>query len=180
VSFEIRRAREDDFEPWLDLFEAVAAEGRWIGAEAPLDRKRFTDGFAASLANDDVAMFMADAGTEIVGQLRVELLRYRVAELGMMVADGWRGRGVGSALLDDAIAWARDKGAHKVALQMWPHNDRARALYEKFGFEVEGRLRRHYPRRNGELWDAVVMGLLLDPPPAPPPHATGGHGLREP
>jgi hypothetical protein len=26
----------------------------------------------------------------------------------------------------------------------------------------EGRLRRHYPRRNGELWDAIVMGLVLD------------------
>jgi hypothetical protein len=23
-------------------------------------------------------------------------------------------------------------------------------------------LRRHYPRRNGQLWDAVIMGLILD------------------
>ena len=165
MSFAVRPARQDDLEPWLELFETVAAEGRWIGTEAPLDRERYTTGFAESLANDDVAMFIADAGDEIVGHLRVELLRYRVAELGMMVADGWRGRGVGSALLASAVDWARGKGAHKVALQMWPHNERARALYEKFGFVEEGVLRRHYPRRNGELWDAVVMGLPLDPPP---------------
>ena len=63
-----------------------------------------------------------------------------------------------------AITWARDVGAHKVALQMWPHNDRAHALYEKFGFVDEGRLVRHYRRRNGELWDAVIMGLALDEP----------------
>jgi RimJ/RimL family protein N-acetyltransferase len=44
---------------------------------------------------------------------------------------------------------------------VWPHNDRAIALYEKLGFVEEGRLRRHYRRRNGELWDAVVMGLVL-------------------
>src|SRR5438132_10638636 len=31
-----------------------------------------------------------------------------------------------------------------------------------FGFEEEGLLRRQYRRRNGELWDALVMGLLLD------------------
>jgi RimJ/RimL family protein N-acetyltransferase len=80
----------------------------------------------------------------------------------MMVADDWRGMGVGSGLLETAIAWARDVGAHKVALQMWSHNDRARALYEKYGFVEEGRLARHYRRNNGELWDAVVMGLSLD------------------
>jgi RimJ/RimL family protein N-acetyltransferase len=39
----------------------------------------------------------------------------------------------------------------------------ARALYEKYGFVQEGYLRRQYPRKNGEIWDAVVMGLLLDP-----------------
>ena len=37
----------------------------------------------------------------------------------------------------------------------------ALALYRKFGFEQEGYLRSHYRRANGELWDAVVMGLLL-------------------
>jgi len=65
-------------------------------------------------------------------------------------------------LLAAAIGWAGNAGAHKVALQRWPHNDAARALYEKFGFKEEGRLVRHYRRQNGELWDAVIMGLLLD------------------
>ena len=45
---------------------------------------------------------------------------------------------------------------------MWPHNHAARRLYRRHGFVEEGRLRRHYSRRNGELWDAVVMGLVLD------------------
>jgi RimJ/RimL family protein N-acetyltransferase len=48
-----------------------------------------------------------------------------------------------------------------VSLQVWPHNQPARALYRKLGFEDEGVLRGHYPRRDGTLWDAVVMGLLL-------------------
>lgn len=71
-------------------------------------------------------------------------------------------QGVGRALLQAAIDWARDAGAHKLELQMWPHNDTARRLYEGMGFVQEGYLRRHYPRKNGELWDAVVMGLVLD------------------
>jgi RimJ/RimL family protein N-acetyltransferase len=89
--------------------------------------------------------------------------RYLVADLGMQVKAGFRGQGVGSALLERAIAYAREQGCHKIALQHWPHNEAGRALYEKFGFVQEGYLRRQYPRKNGEIWDAVVMGLLLDP-----------------
>ena len=78
----------------------------------------------------------------------------------MPAADA-RGRGVGSALLATAIEWARAAGAHKVALQVWPDNQGAIALYRKFGFAQEGHLRRHYRRRNGDLWDAIIMGLAL-------------------
>lgn len=28
---------------------------------------------------------------------------------------------------------------------------------------MEGRIRSHYRRRSGQLWDAVIMGLVLDP-----------------
>jgi RimJ/RimL family protein N-acetyltransferase len=83
-------------------------------------------------------------------------------DLGMQVADGYRGRGIGTILLGAVTQWARENDAHKVTLQVWPHNDAARHLYERFGFREEGRLRRHYRRRNGELWDAIIMGLVLD------------------
>jgi ribosomal protein S18 acetylase RimI-like enzyme len=85
-----------------------------------------------------------------------------VADLGMAVLAAWRGRGVGSALLAEGIDQARAAGAHKIALQVWPHNRAAIALYERFGFQREGYLTRHYRRRSGELWDAVIMSLRLD------------------
>ncbi|MGH9121188.1 MAG: GNAT family N-acetyltransferase, partial [Acidimicrobiales bacterium] len=81
---------------------------------------------------------------------------------GMLVTREWRGRGAGSALLQAALEWARDNGAHKMALEVWPHNEGAIRLYERFGFVEEGRKRRHYRRRNGELWDSVLMGRSLD------------------
>ncbi len=80
----------------------------------------------------------------------------------MAVDADWRGRGVGGALMAAAIDWARGNGIHKLALQVWPHNLAAQRLYQRFGFVEEGHLRRHYRRRNGELWDAIVMGLVLD------------------
>ena len=79
----------------------------------------------------------------------------------MTVALPWRGRGVGSALLAAAIDKARGEGLHKLWLEVFPHNHAAIALYCKFGFVEEGRREKHYRRASGELWDSIVMGLLL-------------------
>jgi RimJ/RimL family protein N-acetyltransferase len=117
---------------------------------------------AEEIESDDAIVLVAEAGGEAVGQLGLRLASYGVADLGMTVAAGWRGRGVGTALLTEAVDQARKAGAHKLALQVWPHNAAALALYERFGFRREGYLTRHYRRRSGELWDAVVMGLPLD------------------
>jgi putative acetyltransferase len=157
----VRRAREQDLDAIVDLFVEVAAEGRWIGTELPVDRHHRRRRLAEALDKERAAILVAEAGGRIVGHLGMDLAGYGVADFGMLVADRWRGRGVGSALLRAAIDWAREAGAHKVALQVWPHNAAAIALYEKFGFQREGLLRRHYRRRSGELWDAVVMGLQL-------------------
>jgi RimJ/RimL family protein N-acetyltransferase len=147
----------------MALREAVAGEGRGIGAELPLDAERDRGVFLGSIDSDTQQSFVAvDDATDVIGNLGIQLYGYGVAELGMMVEVAWRGRGVGAALLQAGIDWARSVGAHKIALQHWPTNERATALYDKFGFVEEGRLRRHYRRRSGELWDAVVRGLVLD------------------
>ena len=98
----------------------------------------------------------------MVGNIWVRVAPYGVADIGMLVTESWRGRGAGGALLQSAMGWAKQEGAHKMALEVWPHNVGAIRLYERFGFAPEGRKVRHYRRRNGELWDSVLMGLALD------------------
>jgi predicted GNAT family N-acyltransferase len=53
----------------------------------------------------------------------------------MAVADGWRGRGVGRALLDALVAQARSRGMRRVTL-----NAQVGALgfYERSGFRAHG------------------------------------------
>jgi putative acetyltransferase len=157
----IREAITGDFDHWFQLYESVAAEGRWIAGEAPSDKAARQRAFDASISDPDAVSFLAEAGGALVGSLGVEV-RGGIADLGMMVDAGWRGRGVGSALMNACIAWATHHGAHKLVLEVWPHNTAARGLYVKYGFEQEGLFKRHYRRRNGELWDAVRMGLVLD------------------
>jgi RimJ/RimL family protein N-acetyltransferase len=158
----VRRATEDDVDALVDLFVAVAEEGRWLGTQPPVDRVAQHERFVEDVDGADVVSLVAVVDDQVVGHARVDVTSYNVAGLGMMVDAGWRGRGVGGALVRGAIDAARGLGAHKLALQVWPHNDVARRLYERHGFVEEGVLRRHYPRRNGELWDSVVMGLVLD------------------
>ena len=159
----VRRAAPDDVDAIVDLYIAVVEEGKWLGGQAPVDRAERRERFLDEIERTEkAASLVATVDDEIVGHVVVDVTPYNVAGLGMMVDAEWRGRGVGGALVRGAIDAARQLGAHKVALQVWPHNAAALGLYRKFGFVEEGRLRRHYRRRDGELWDAVVMGLLLD------------------
>jgi RimJ/RimL family protein N-acetyltransferase len=157
----IREASAKDFDAWVDLYIAVASEGKWIGAEAPVDRDRRRQVFDRYLAPDAGVILIAEIGGQLRGNLGLEVA-HGIAELGMVVEEGWRGHGIGTRLMEAGIAWAREHGVHKITLTVWPHNESAIALYRNFDFVEEGLLRRHYRRRNGELWDAVAMGLVLD------------------
>jgi len=157
----IRTASADDFEAWFRLFEAVASEGKWLGSEAPLDRDSRRRLFDLYVESEEAVTLLAEADNQIVGNLGLEIRR-GVGHLGMLIDERWRGRGIGSLLMGSSIDWAKEHGAHKLTLEVWPHNVAAIRLYENFGFVTEGLQRRHYRRRSGQLWDAVTMGLVLD------------------
>jgi RimJ/RimL family protein N-acetyltransferase len=140
-----------------ELFAAVAEERTGIASEPPVDVEERTALFAATSAESTVAV----ADGQIVGMIHTNVSRHGFGELGMLVDRDWRGRGVGSALLQATIDWARDLGLHKLCLEVFAHNTAAIALYRKCGFVEEGHRVRHYRRASGELWDSIIMGLPL-------------------
>jgi RimJ/RimL family protein N-acetyltransferase len=152
---EIRAAEERDRRRLADLLATVAEERDGIATEPPIDVEE-----RARIWRLDGTL-VAVAGEEVVGSLHVESSRFGFGELGMMVAREWRGRGVGSALVAEAIEWGRENGLHKLTLSVFPHNDAAIRLYRKFGFAEEGRREKQIRRANGEIWDLIEMGLRL-------------------
>ncbi len=110
------------------------------------------------------AVFVAEGPEGIVGRLSVgrdpHPASTHVADLGLMVALGHRRRGIGWALLDEAVVWAQSVGVHKLELHVFPYNTPAIALYERFGFEREGYRRRHYRRPDGYV-DAILMAYKV-------------------
>ena len=160
AQFTVRPASAVDARAMAELFAAVAEERNGIATEPPVDVGARTAQFAATIDSSIVAV----ADGQIVGMNHVEATRHGFGEFGMLVGRDWRGRGVGSALLQATIDWARAQGLHKLCLEVFAHNTAAIALYRKYGFTEEGQRVKHYRRANGELWDSLVMGLPLGAP----------------
>lgn len=157
AQFEVRPAQAGDARPMAELFAAVAEERTGIATEPPVDISARAALFARTASESIVAV----ADGQVVGMLHLEVSHHGFAELGMLVDRRWRGRGVGSALVAEAVEWGRARGLHKLCLEVFAHNAAAIALYRRCGFAEEGRRVRHYRRASGELWDSIVMGLAL-------------------
>src|SRR5215212_8658372 len=104
---------------------------------------------------------------EVVGSLSLENspTRWRmrhVATLGMAVRDDWQGKGVGTALMEAALDLADNwLNLTRIELEVYIDNTAGIALYEKFGFEIEGTHRR-FAFRGGEYVDAYSMARVRE------------------
>lgn len=163
----VRRATAGDAPALVALAEEVGLEdGRWILGTGPWrsvgDERRY---LRTVQRHPDAAVFVADDDGEVVARLSVSRDPHpasrHVADLGLMVAESHRRRGVGTALLAQAVTWARSAGIRKLELHVFPWNGPALALYESFGFEREGYRKRHYVRGDEEV-DAVLMAYFVD------------------
>jgi RimJ/RimL family protein N-acetyltransferase len=163
----IREARPEDATTLVALGSAVGREPEaWLlntdGWRSAADERRY---LRALRRHPDAAVYVADDDGAIVGRLSLSRDPHsasrHVADLGLMVAASHRRQGIGKALLEQAVAWARDAGVRKLELHVFPWNEPAIRLYEQFGFEREGLRRGHY-RRAGEYVDAILMAFHVD------------------
>ena len=78
----------------------------------------------------------------------------------MAVRDEWQGKGVGTELMRTALDLADNwLNLTRIELTVYTDNAAAVALYEKFGFEIEGTHRR-YAFRDGGFVDACSMARI--------------------
>lgn len=141
----IRAAQPDDHAFILDLVD------RLVSFEVPAwrpkaeliegDRRPLRHWFDAP--KDDEAIFIAEldgvpAGYAYLVTLVDFFTERPHAHLSVLaVAEQAEGKGVGSALLDRSVAWAKEQGADRLTLSALVTNARARALYERRGFGGE-------------------------------------------
>ena len=142
--------------------DSVAREGRYLAMlEAPpLSRIRR---FVSNNLKEGAPQFVALVDGQVVGWCDVKPHTHQTLRhggvLGMGIVREHRGRGLGGELLQETLAAARTWGMSRVELIVRADNDPAIALYRKFGFELEGRLRR-YIRSDTDFQDALMMAKL--------------------
>jgi len=81
-------------------------------------------------------------------------------EFGLSVAEGYRGRGIGTALIEALLEWAPPRGISRIEVRSWSNNPAATRLYRRMGFVQEGYAREAI-LRDGEAIDVHVMARLL-------------------
>ena len=84
-----------------------------------------------------------------------------VANVRLLVADGWRRTGLGTRMAQAILAAARDLGAAKVMIEMAEEQRGGQAIFFRLGFSVEGTLRKHASGRDGQLHNIVVMSYFV-------------------
>lgn len=151
----VRPATEADldglYDCWLD-FASEMAELDPYNELADGDLRAAQDEYRReALADEDQRILVAVAGDAIdatgdaglAGYITAERkesppvfargARLNVGEL--FVREPHRGRGLADRLLDRAVAWGRERGCERVSLSVNVDNERARAFYERHGFE---------------------------------------------
>ncbi|MGH8156357.1 MAG: GNAT family N-acetyltransferase [Rhodanobacteraceae bacterium] len=129
----------------------------WPG-EIPVEAYRAR---IAELASEG-RYIVAEAGGKPVGHAMLGPMPMRgnahVFKLTLVVHPGKGGRGIGTAMLHDLLAWAEgDPRVGKIELNVRAGNLHARKLYRRFGFIEEARFRDRVRRTDGEFEDDLGM-----------------------
>jgi ribosomal protein S18 acetylase RimI-like enzyme len=163
-SIRVRSATPRDARAFLSFWTGIVTESDgYIRSEtvehgAGEYRRRFRADASRELH------LLAFDGERLVGYVTVQREQHpvtrHVGSLAIAVATPVRGRGIGRRLMEEAIAWSRAVGIEKLVLSVYPHNEAAIALYERFGFVEEGRLARHSRKSYGYV-DEILMAAWI-------------------
>lgn len=160
----IRLALPEDYDKTIADFSAVAAERIYLNTETvrPDTKKIWTERWVENGEKDLFAV--AEVNGNIVGGVVLNMYSTspktdHVRELGMWIIREYREIGVGNAMMQYAIQWAKSRNfIHKITLGVWSTNSRAISLYLKHGFHIDGS-HVNMAMINGSYADEILMSL---------------------
>ena len=159
---QIRRARPEDQAQIWSILEPVIREGETY--DYPRDTAR-DEALASWLApaND---CFVAHDDTQLLGTYVLHPNRNgagaHVANCGYMTAQAVQAKGVGAAMCQHSLQYARDAGYRAMQFNfVVASNERAVALWQRMGFNIVGRVPEAFLHPRLGYVDALVMHQRL-------------------
>ena len=168
-NFIIENARPEDAAAILEYLKIIGGEtdNLNMGAEGiPITVEAEETFLRSMIDSPEGVMYAAKLDGTIVGIANVNRKKRRMshrASIGVSVRRCAWHRGVGTALMEKLIAFARNNGIEQLELEVRSDNERAIRLYEKFGFKKIGTIPA-FLKVNGETFDCDYMVLRLSDP----------------
>ncbi|PKK88997.1 MAG: GNAT family N-acetyltransferase [Candidatus Wallbacteria bacterium HGW-Wallbacteria-1] len=147
-----------------EAVDLVARERRYLASTTGFPLASTLE-FIGFVIENNLAQYFAVQGEKVIGWCDImpkgfEGLNH-VGVLGMGLLPEFRGLGLGRKLMDITLAHARDvNGLEKVELEVFATNTAGIRLYERTGFQLEGR-RVRARKIDGNYDDLILMGLFL-------------------
>jgi len=169
----LRAARWEDLDDMVEFANGLAAERQSNPEFGVLLSKRVTrDEEAEWLAKllvrieqGKAVSVVAEVDGKMVGNS--EVLRGGLdddnthGKLGIAIAKGYRGIGIGNAMMQSLIKLSKEAGLKTLELEVLSTNPRAALLYQRVGFKRAGVLKRKI-RRGKRVIDAIIMARNLE------------------
>ena len=144
MEITIEKASPADAAAFLEFLKIAGAQkdNLTFGAEGlPLSEEDEAAFLAQMEDSKDSVMLVAKADEAIIGNASLSRLPRRMnhrGELCIAVAKEYWNKGIGSRLLENILAFAKENSFEVLDLQVRSDNVRAIRLYEKFGFQKTG------------------------------------------
>lgn len=164
--YDIREAAPEDAERLITYLTKAGGETDYLsfGKEGLPVSVEAEEKFIQSMKEEEHSvLYVAWKDGEIVGDASLSGFPRRMshrAEFGISVAKSEWGQGIGSALLQKIIEYAKEHMIELINLEVRSDNRRAIQLYERFGFWKIGTSPAYF-KIDGEYYDFNLMVLDL-------------------
>ncbi|MEO8575246.1 MAG: GNAT family N-acetyltransferase [Gemmatimonadales bacterium] len=163
LAVTIRSITPKDSASYHRCLDSVARERKFLGfVEAP-PPEGVNEFISSVILRNGIQLVAVDDAQVVVGWCTVLQHQYEgfrhAGELGMGVHAGFRGKGIGRRLANEAICCGWDAGLERIELDVFSSNFPAIRLYETLGFAVEGRKRRAR-KLDGSYDDLLAMAIF--------------------
>jgi ribosomal protein S18 acetylase RimI-like enzyme len=165
LRYNVRSAIEKDAKNLSEVRLQIDGETENLDrekGEAYIDESGFKQIIKNDTESSSNLFLVAEVKGNIVGFSRCEGNKLKRSshkvEFGVCVLKEYWGYGIGRNFLENSILWAESNGIKKITLNVLETNDNAIKLYKKYGFEVEGVLKKDKLLSDGNYYNTIVMG----------------------
>ena len=152
MEISVRKATADDYNSLCELFNEIDALHRDNLPhifQKPNGAAREKDYYLGLIADENVALLVAEAGENLVGfvhaivrdtpAMPVFVPRHYAIVDGIVVKSGFQKHGIGKVLMDKMQEWAIARGATSIELNVYEFNETAISFYETLANATDGK-----------------------------------------